>query len=173
MNSMQKSALAAIAMAAAALWVTQAPSSARGADASAPVAGSLSFPLPQYRQVADERSGDAGIPPVSPFDIGEMPELPATPDDVSSRASLPPLSPEAVDVVADGHRYWYDNGHWYEEDSSGWRAARPPAGFVLSAIPPSYETQWIDGRPYYYLYGVYYVPVPEGYEVADPASPQH
>lgn len=172
MNSMQKSALAAIAISVAALWVTQAPSSARGADASAPVPDGLSFRVPQLRQVA-ERSDDAGIPPVAPFDIGETPELPATPEDASSRASPPPLSPEAVDVVAGGRRYWYDNGHWYAENSSGWSVARPPVGLVLSAIPPSYETQWIDGRPYYYLYRVYYVPVPEGYEVADPAVSQH
>jgi hypothetical protein len=121
-----------------------APSSASGADESAAVADRLSFPLPQLRQVADERSGDDGMSPVSPFDIGDMPELPATPDDASSRASLPPLSPEAVDFVADGRRYWYDNGHWYAEDSSGWSVARPPWG--SSFLDPDFVRDSMDRR---------------------------
>lgn len=89
-------------------------------------------------------------------------------DDSSLRRPLPPLSPDVVDVIANGRRYWYDDGLWYVEDGSGMSAAKPPVGIVISKLPSIYAMgSYGDGRPYYSAYGVYYVPVDGGYAVTD------
>ena len=95
-------------------------------------------------------------------------------DGSSSGESSPPLSPEAVDVIANDRRYWYDNGLWYVEDGTGLTAAKPPAGVVISEPPPMYATgSYGDGTPYYYALGVYYVRVDDGYAVTDALTFQH
>jgi hypothetical protein len=87
----------------------------------------------------------------------------------SLHTAIPALSPEAVDVIVGDERYWYDNGRWYLEDASRWTTVKPPAGLVISTLPPSFTKRWIDAIPYYYADGVYYVPVAGGYAVAKPA----
>jgi Family of unknown function (DUF6515) len=111
-------------------------------------------------QITDPReAADSGVPEVESSDQS---------DDPSLRRSLPPLSPEAVDVISNGRRYWYDNGLWYVEDGSGMSAAQPPVGIVISKLPPMHATgSYGDGTPYYYAHGVYYVPVDGGYAVTD------
>lgn len=103
-------------------------------------------------------------------DVSQL-ESPNQPDGASLRNSMPPLSPEAVDVISNGRRYWYDNGLWYVEDASTFRAAQPPVGIVISRLPSLYATgSFDDGTPYYYANGVYYVPVDGGYAVTDPPT---
>ena len=95
------------------------------------------------------------------------------PRDRRSSLRVPPLSPEAVDVISNGRRYWYDNGLWYVEDRSEFSAAQPPVGIVISKLPALYGTGFFDdGTPYYYAYGVHYRPVDGGYAVTGPPTSQ-
>jgi uncharacterized protein DUF6515 len=122
---------------------------------------------------ASEPSGLVQITDPRDAADGDVPEVESRdqPDDPSLRRSLAPLSPEAVDVISNGRRYWYDNGLWYVEDDSGLSAAKPPVGIVISKLPSMYATGFYDdATPYYYAQGVYYVPVDGGYAVTDAPS---
>jgi|SRR5438105_14522537 len=111
-------------------------------------------------QITDPRDPDQNSLPAS--DSTHLSDGPAV------RASLPPLSPEAVDVISNGRRYWYDDGLWYVDEGTGFSRAQPPAGIVISKLPPLYAiVSYGDGTPYYYSHGVYYVPVADGYAVTD------
>lgn len=47
---------------------------------------------------------------------------------------------------------------------------QPPAGVVVSVLPPYYTTVWLGGVPYYYADDIYYRwdPIVNGYEVVEP-----
>ena len=44
---------------------------------------------------------------------------------------------------------------------AGFVVVTPPAGLVISALPPYYSTVWIGGVPYYYADNVYYTWQPD------------
>lgn len=64
-----------------------------------------------------------------------------------------------------GH-YYYRGGRWY---NSGWFwgnfAAGLALGTVVAALPPYYETVYVNGGPYYYYDSIYYRPYRSGYIV--------
>jgi hypothetical protein len=93
-------------------------------------------------------------------------------DGPSLRALVPTLSPYAVDVVANGQHYWYDDGRWYVEQPSGLSAVQPPVGVVVPTLPFSATTTWFGAVPYACASGVCYVPAPRGYAVAEPPPSQ-
>jgi hypothetical protein len=111
MKSTVKVAFSAVLLGAAVLWGAGHVALAQHTDASdTNVAASEGLV-----QITDPRdTGDSGVPEVESRDQS---------DDPSLRRSLPPLSPEAVDVISNGRRYWYDNGLWYVEDGAGLSAA--------------------------------------------------
>ena len=161
MKSTMKLAFSAVTLGAGIFW--GAGHVAMGQDAD-----TLETNVPAYEPstlvqiTAPGESGDSGVPQA---------ESPGQPNDPALGRSLPPLSPEAVDVISNGRRYWYDNGLWYVEDGPGLSAAQPPVGIVISKLPPVYATGFYDdGTPYYYAQGVYYVPVDGGYAVTDAPS---
>lgn len=70
-----------------------------------------------------------------------------------------------------GH-YYYRGGHWH---SNGWFwggvATALAAGTIVAALPPYYETIYVNGVPYYYYDGIYYRACPKGYIVIqEPAT---
>ena len=163
MKSTAKLAFSAVMFGAALLWVAGRVAVAQDADALDPSLGAYK-PSTLVQITAPRDAGDSGVPEVDWSDHS----------DPSFRGSLPPLSPEAVDVIANGRRYWYDNGLWYVQDDSGFSPAQPPLGTVISKLPPMYTIGFLDdGTPYYVANGVHYAAVENGYEVVDaPASEQ-
>ncbi|HEY3180040.1 MAG TPA: DUF6515 family protein [Casimicrobiaceae bacterium] len=158
MKSTVKLAFSAIMLGASVFWGAEHVALAQHADASDTNLPAYE-PSPLVQITAPRDAADSGVPEVESRDQS---------DDPSLRGSLPPLSPEAVDVISNGRRYWYDNALWYVEDGSGLSAAQPPVGIVISKLPPMYATGFYDdGTPYYYAHGVYYVPVDGGYAVTD------
>jgi hypothetical protein len=158
MKSTVKLAFSAVMLGAAVFWGAGHVAMGQDADTSdTNVPAYEPSTLVQIKAPGD--SADSGVPQV---------ESPGQPHDPSLRRSLPPLSAEAVDVISNGRRYWYDNGLWYVEDDTGLSTAQPPVGIVISKLPPMYATGFYDdGTPYYYAHGVYYVSVDGGYAVTD------
>ena len=157
MKSTVKQALSAVMLGATVFFGAERVAIAQQADVSDTTAASE---LEGLVQITNPREPDAIYVPQA--------ESVDQPDDLSLRKPLPPLSPDVVDVIANGRRYWYDDGLWYVEDGSGMSAAKPPVGIVISKLPSIYATgAYGDGTPYYYAYGVYYVPVDSGYAVTD------
>jgi hypothetical protein len=165
MDSTVKAALAAVMVGAIASWVVQATPQTQRADAGTLEADrGASTPLRLARAPADvqDTAEDSVLDSESPND-GDGPSL---------RALVPPLSPNAVDVVANGQRYWYDDGRWYVEQASGLSAVQPPVGVVVPTLPFSATTTWFGAVPYACASGVCYVPAPRGYAVAEPPPSQ-
>jgi hypothetical protein len=156
MKSTMKLAFSAVMLGVAVFWgAGHAALAQQSAAADTDVTASEPEGLVQITDPRD--AADGGVPAV---------ESRYQSDDPALRRSLPPLSPEAVDVISNGRRYWYDNGLWYVEDGSGLSAAKPPVGIAISRLPPIYATGFYgDGTPYYYAQGVYYVPADGGYAV--------
>ena len=71
-----------------------------------------------------------------------------------------------------GARFYFVGGVWYAPGPQGFVVVRPPAGLLVTTLPPYYTTVWIGGVPYYYANDVYYRWAPEmnGYEVVDPPA---
>ena len=69
-----------------------------------------------------------------------------------------------------GSRFYFSGGIWYAPSGPGFVVVRPPAGLVISVLPPYYSTVWFGGVPYYYADNVYYSWQPDqnGYAVVDP-----
>jgi hypothetical protein len=69
-----------------------------------------------------------------------------------------------------GNRFYFSGGIWYAPRGPGFVVIRPPAGLVISVLPPYYSTVWFGGVPYYYADNVYYSWQPDqnGYAVVDP-----
>ena len=69
-----------------------------------------------------------------------------------------------------GGRYYFSGGIWYAPRGPGFVVVRPPAGLVITVLPPYYSTVWFGGIPYYYADDVYYTwqPAQNGYAVVDP-----
>jgi hypothetical protein len=67
-------------------------------------------------------------------------------------------------------RFYFSGGIWYAPSGPGFVVVRPPAGLVISVLPPYYSTVWFAGVPYYYADNVYYnwQPDQNGYAVVDP-----
>lgn len=165
MNSTAKVAIAAIMLAAVASWVAQPAPHTQRADAGTLEADrGASTPLRLARAAdAQDTAEDGALDSESPND-GDGPSL---------RALVPPLSSNAVDVVANGQRYWYDDGRWYVEQPSGLSSAQPPVGVVVPTLPLSAMTTWFGPVPYACASGVCYIPAPRGYAVAErpPSQP--
>lgn len=53
--------------------------------------------------------------------------------------------------------YRYYNGIYYKPYGATYRVVRPPLGLRISTLPASHIRVVIDGRIYYYYYGVFYV----------------
>jgi len=73
----------------------------------------------------------------------------------------------------DGYHYHYRGGHYYRD--AGWWgfggfATGLAVGAYVASLPPSYETVYIDGAPYYYADGYYYQAGPSGYVVVSPPA---
>jgi hypothetical protein len=66
-------------------------------------------------------------------------------------------------------RFYFSGGVWYAPRGPGFVVVTPPAGLVISVLPPFYSTVWFGGVPYYYADNVYYTYQPDqnGYVVAD------
>jgi hypothetical protein len=71
-----------------------------------------------------------------------------------------------------GDRFYFAAGVWYAPGPQGFVVVRPPAGLLVTTLPPFYTTIWIAGTPYYYANDVYYrwAPTMNGYEVVDPPA---
>jgi hypothetical protein len=71
-----------------------------------------------------------------------------------------------------GAPYYFYGGIWYAPGGPGFLVIRPPAGLVISALPPYYTTVWIGGPPYYYANDVYYTwnAADNGYAVVAPPA---
>src|SRR5450631_1742063 len=69
-------------------------------------------------------------------------------------------------------RFYFSGGIWYAPSGPGFVVVRPPAGLVISVLPPFYSTVWFGGLPYYYADNVYYTWQPEqnGYVIVDPPA---
>jgi hypothetical protein len=158
MKSTLRLAFSAVMLGAAVFW--GAGHVALGQDADTSDTNAPAYEPSTLVQIT--APGASGVPQV---------ESTGQSDDPALHTSFPPLSPEAVDVISNGRRYWYDSGLWYVEDGSGLSAAQPPVGIVISKLPPEYATGFYDdATPYYYAHGVYYVPVDGGYAVTDAPS---
>jgi hypothetical protein len=88
-----------------------------------------------------------------------------------SFGTLRPSLPEAYRPYYRGRdRFYFSGGIWYAPQGPGFVVVRPPAGLVISVLPPFYSTVWFGGVPYYYADNVYYSYQPDqnGYAVVDP-----
>jgi len=82
-------------------------------------------------------------------------------------------------VSTSGYCFWdhyhYHGGHYYR-DAGWWGLGGFVTGLAVGAyvasLPPSYETVYIDGTPYYYADGYYYQSGPSGYVVVSPPAGQ-
>jgi hypothetical protein len=68
-----------------------------------------------------------------------------------------------------GSRIYFSAGVWYAPGPQGFVVVRPPAGLLVTTLPPFYTTVWISGTPYYYANDVYYrwTSDANGYEVEE------
>ena len=85
--------------------------------------------------------------------------------------SIRPSLPSDYRPYYRGHdRFFFSGGIWYAPRGPGFVVVRPPAGLVISVLPPYYSTVWFGGVPYYYADNVYYTQQPDqsGYAVVDP-----
>ncbi len=90
-----------------------------------------------------------------------------------SMGSVRPSLPEGYRPYYRGaERFYFSGGIWYSPRGPGFVVVRPPAGLVISVLPPYYSTVWFGGVPYYYADNVYYAWQPEqnGYAVVDPPN---
>lgn len=88
-----------------------------------------------------------------------------------SFGTLRPSLPEGYRPYYRGRdRFYFSGGIWYAPQGPGFVVVRPPAGLVISVLPPFYSTVWFGGVPYYYADNVYYSYQPDqnGYAVVDP-----
>lgn len=75
----------------------------------------------------------------------------------------------AIIVSVADHQYHYDNGVYYEEQSSGgYKVVPAPVGVTVSSIPSGYTTINVDGTEYYYYGGAFYTKVSKSYTVVAP-----
>ena len=160
MNSTVKLAIVVIMLAAVTFWSAQhAPQTSRAAAETLEADGGASTPLPVARAADVQDAAEDG---------DREGESPTDGDYASPRAHAPTLSHNAFGVVADGQRYWCDDGQWYVERSSGLSGAHPPIGVIVPTLPLSATTTWVGSVPYACAFGVCYVPAPRGYAVASP-----
>ena len=66
-----------------------------------------------------------------------------------------------------GGRYYWHGGRWY---NNGWwwfgaGATALALGAMVASLPPSYNTVYYGGVPYYYYDGIYFNQCPSGYMV--------
>jgi len=156
-------AISAVMFGAAVLWAAGRVAVAQDTDALDPSVGAYK-PSPLVQVTAPRGAADSGLPEEDLSDHSDDPAL---------RGSVP-LSPDAVDVITNGRRYWYDDGLWYVEEGSGLSPVQPPVGIVISKLPPMYAIGFLDdGTPDYIAHGVHYVAVENGYAVTDPPVSQH
>jgi hypothetical protein len=56
-----------------------------------------------------------------------------------------------------GTRYLVSDGQWFEQRGSRLIAVEAPAGVMVRDLPDGYSMRWIDGVPYFYADGLYYI----------------
>lgn len=79
--------------------------------------------------------------------------------------SIRTLPAGRLDLAFGRGHYFFHAGVWYQHRGPNFVVVRPPIGIFLPILPPDYATLWVDGIPYYYANDIYYVPVPNGYQV--------
>jgi hypothetical protein len=151
-------AVTAMALIVVAMWTAGRPSEARHADMQR---------LDVERATLHPGEGVQSARREESIDLTSQGGMNSSPDQPIARRSLPPISPDATPVIWKGQTYWYDDGLWYDQQPTEWRAVAAPTGAVVQKLPSTHATLQIDGRTYYAAYGVYYVAVPMGYAVAD------
>ena len=83
-------------------------------------------------------------------------------------AALPRSS---IHIAHGGSHYFFDGGVWFRPYGGRYLVIAPPIGIVVPMLPPGFFTLDINGLPYYYANGTYYVMQPEGgYAVVAPPS---
>ena len=90
-----------------------------------------------------------------------------------SMGTVRPSLPEGYRPYYRGsERFYFSGGIWYSPRGPGFVVVRPPAGLVISVLPPYYSTVWFGGVPYYYADNVYYAWQSDqnGYAVVDPPA---
>ncbi len=77
--------------------------------------------------------------------------------------------PQKTVIIRHGHYdYHFDKGVFYRTIGGSYVVVAPPVGIRVSVLPAAaYRLHYLN-RPYFYYYGVFYTPLPDGaYEVVD------
>jgi len=86
-------------------------------------------------------------------------------------ASLVELSGGYTVVGPDGQNYYYDQGTFYLQDQGGqFEAIAPPVGIIVNPIAPNARQIDVGGQMYFRYKGVFYVQVPQGFQVIGPVQ---
>jgi hypothetical protein len=67
-----------------------------------------------------------------------------------------------------GNPYYYDQGVYYQQATSGYVVVTPPVGAIVAQLPPGSETIPYGPTVYYYGAGAFYVQNPQGFIVVEP-----
>jgi len=87
-------------------------------------------------------------------------------------ASMVELSGTGVMVSFNGQNFYFDQGTFYFQDDSGqYEAVAPPIGIIVPALPANAHVLNVDGQTYYRSKGIFYVQVPQGFQVIAPLAP--
>lgn len=62
-------------------------------------------------------------------------------------------------------QYHYDAGVFYQPYNGGYQVVAPPAGVIVSSLPPGNAPLQVGDDTYYYFGGVFYLPGQNGYQV--------
>jgi len=87
-------------------------------------------------------------------------------------ASTVELSGQGYSIVFNGQNYFYDQGTFYLQDSTGqYVAVAPPIGIIVNPIAANARQIVVDNQIYYRYKGIFYIQVPQGYQVVGPVQP--
>lgn len=71
-------------------------------------------------------------------------------------------------IIVGTEHLFFRAGEFYHRGPAGYVPIAAPEGAVIPMLPPGYGIRIVDDAKYYYLNGVYYVRVPDGYMVVAP-----
>lgn len=84
--------------------------------------------------------------------------------------SVRTLPPGRLDLTFGRGHYFFHAGVWYGRRGPNFVVVRPPLGIIVPILPPTFATVMVTGIPYYYANDIYYVAVPDGYQVVAPPA---
>jgi hypothetical protein len=77
------------------------------------------------------------------------------------------VSSAETPVMMNGNTYYYDQGTFYQNGDTGRFITPPPIGAVVTTLPPGAVQVVINDTNFYTYNGIYYKPLPQGYEVVE------